>query len=533
MAIGHLRNSLVNESSALKKISLIFKAPVLVLSTAVLMLTACGGSTGDNTSPGNNPGSSSSSSPVTAVYKPSSTYDNFCVSPRTGFSKYTGEAFPDKKGTLADEKNFLRSWSYETYLWFDELPDPNPANFATAQNYFDALKTNKLTNSGANKDNFHFYEPTEDAEAWDTGVSYGYGIHLKVYSSFPPRSYYIAYVEPGSPAHLAGVKRGAKILKIDSFDLVNENSNAGLIALNEGLFPTTLGAAHNFEIQDSGALSSRTVTLQSAEVDISPVLSTSVLDTATGKVGYVVFNTHVEKAEDQWVDAVNTFKQAAISDLVLDLRYNGGGLLSIAAQVAYMIGGASVQGKTFYDLIPNSKQKKEEPFPFLDFGLYGEYKNLDLPTLNLKRVYILSSGDTCSASEAIINGLRGANIQVYMIGDTTCGKPYGFYPEENCGTTYYTIQFKGANAKGFGEYSDGFSPASLANNETLIKGCRVQDDLTHQLGDINETLLGTALNFRAKGSCSFRASGKIQKPAVDFVDGQLIEPKVRKLLLIK
>ncbi len=122
-----------------------------------------------------------------------------------------------------------------------------------------------------------------------------------------------------------------------------------------------------------------------------------------------------------------------------------------------------------------------------------------------------------------------------MIGDTTCGKPYGFYPEENCGTTYYTIQFKGANARGFGEYSDGFSPASLANNEALVKGCRVQDDLARELGDSREALLATALSFRTTGACSFRAgaSGKMQKPAVDFVDGQLIEPEVRKLLLIK
>ena len=58
---------------------------------------------------------------------------------------------------------------------------------------------------------------------------------------------------------------------------------------------------------------------------------------------------------------------------------------------------------------------------------------------------------TCSASESIINGLRGVNVQVIQIGSTTCGKPYGFYPEDNCGTTYFSIQFKGVNAAGFGE----------------------------------------------------------------------------------
>lgn len=526
----------MNESSALKKLPLIGKSPLLALSVTALLLAACGGGGGSGNGGGNpltNNGSSGNSGWTAGVYKSSGEFDNFCASPRKGVSQYTGVAFPDKKGSLADERNFLRSWSYETYLWFDELPDPNPAEYTTAQDYFSVLKTSKKTSSGANKDNFHFYESTEEAEAWESGVTYGYGISLKVYSSLPPRSYFVAYVEPGSPADLGGLKRGAKILKIDSYDLVNENSNAGLDALNEGMFPSKLGAAHNFEIQDAGASTSRTVTLQSSEVSTSPVLLTKTLETATGKVGYVVFNSHVEKAEDQWVKAINQLKQSAVSDLILDLRYNGGGLLSIAAQVSYMVGGSNVEGKVFYEQIQNTKQKKLEPFPFLDVGLYGDYKNLGLPSLNLKRVYILSSGGTCSASEAIINGLRGANIQVYLIGDTTCGKPYGFYPEENCGTTYYTIQLKGANAKGFGEYSDGFVPSTTSNNETLVKGCRVQDDIDHQLGDTSEALLATALNFRASGICSSRVNGKLEKPSGDFVDGQLVESEVRKLLLVK
>ena len=73
-----------------------------------------------------------------------------------------------------------------------------------------------------------------------------------------------------------------------------------------------------------------------------------------------------------------------------------------------------------------------------------------LPSLNLSRVFILATGSTCSASEAIVNRLRGIDVEVVLIGDTTCGKPYGFYPTDNCGTTYFTVQFAGANAKGLG-----------------------------------------------------------------------------------
>lgn len=127
-----------------------------------------------------------------------------------------------------------------------------------------------------------------------------------------------------------------------------------------------------------------------------------------------------------------------------------------------------------------------------------------LPTLNLDRVFVLTTSSTCSASEAIINGLRGADVEIIQIGAGTCGKPYGFYPTDNCDTTYFTIQFTGENNKGFGEYSDGFAPQNTIDNArqpVLIAGCAVADDFSKRLGDASEGLLNTALSYRATGSC--------------------------------
>ncbi|HTF94606.1 MAG TPA: S41 family peptidase [Cellvibrio sp.] len=503
------------------------------------VLVACGGGSsgpisGDLTT--NRPPASSSainSGWVAGSYKESSEFDNRCAVPRTGFSQYTNQPFPDKKGTVLDEKNFLRSWSYETYLWYEELPDLNPGSYGTPQAYFELLKTNKLTSSQTPKDNFHFWEPTEDAESSDAGISYGYGIELKVYKTTPPREYFVAYVEPDSIAARNGVRRGAKIMTIDSVSLVEDTSSSGLDTLNEGLFPSKLNVKHVFEFKYEGSDIVDKVELQSEKVETSPVLLTKVLKTETGNVGYIVFNSHIEKAQDQWVSAIQTLKQSSVTDVILDLRYNGGGLLSIASQIGYMLAGTNVQGKVFYEQILNKKQTKEDPFPFLNYGLYGNYKNLELPTLNLQRVYVLSTGGTCSASEAIINGLRGSDVQVFLIGDTTCGKPYGFYPEENCGTTYYMIQIKGANAKGFGEYSDGFIPSAQSNNETLIKGCRVQDDINSELGDTSEAMLSTALSFRANGTCPGSVSKGAQKTRASFVDGEFLEDEIRKITIIK
>lgn len=495
-------------------------------------LSACGGGGGSPVGKSPTTTGGTNTGWVSGVYSPAANFKHLCEVPRTGRSVITNQIFPDKKGTRADEKNFLRAWTNETYLWFDEVADRSPLlTTQTPQDYFMLLKTNSTTSSGALKDNFHFYEPTEAAEAWNAGISYDYGFRLKVYSTVPPRRYFVAYVEPGSPAATAGVVRGDRIMKIDSYDLVNEGSSAGLMALNEGLFPSVLGAAHNFELQAVDG-SIKSLSLQSAQIESSTVLHRSVLETGSGNVGYLVFNTHVEKSQDEWVTAINQFKQNNVSDLILDLRYNGGGLLSIASLTSYMIAGSNVQNKVFYEQIQNTKQSRLQPFPFLDEGLYGLNKNVALPTLNLNRVYILSSESTCSASEAIINGLRGANVEVFLIGATTCGKPYGFYPEANCGTTYYTIQLKGANAKGFGEYSDGFIPSSSDNGTTRVKGCSAEDDLNHQLGDSREAMLATALNFRNTGACGSSSLSGLQKAQGEFSSGKLIVPATQTLLLL-
>ncbi|MEN9658723.1 MAG: hypothetical protein RL571_2188 [Pseudomonadota bacterium] len=151
-------------------------------------------------------------------------------------------------------------------------------------------------------------------------------------------------------------------------------------------------------------------------------------------------------------------------------------------------GSIQTQGKTFFTLKNNDKMpvNPNNTWPF-----YPTSSSFNaLPSLNLKLVTILAGSGTCSASEAIINGLRGIDVKVNLIGGQTCGKPYGFIPQDNCGTTYYTIQFQGENHKGFGDYADGFSPT-----------CRVTEDFNLPLGDKNERLIATALTYRNTGAC--------------------------------
>lgn len=100
-----------------------------------------------------------------------------------------------------------------------------------------------------------------------------------------------------------------------------------------------------------------------------------------------------------------------------------------------------------------------------------------------------------------MNGLRGIDVEVIQIGDKTCGKPYGFYPQDNCGTTYFSIQFSGINSKGFGDYADGFKPSKTPVFAADVKGCPVADDFSRALGDPEEHMLRTALHHINSATC--------------------------------
>ena len=444
------------------------------------------------------------------VFPDASNYVASCAAPRTGTDE-DGRAFSDRQGSARDEKLWLRSWSDDLYLWYDEIEHVDPVGYPVLD-YFEELRTFELTPSGNGKDRFHFTYPTEEwRRLAQSGVSAGYGAEWTLLSSSPPREVAVAFTEPDSPATDAGLARGTRVIAIDGVDM---ETGSDTDTLNAGLYPSGVGESHEFVVRDLGATETRTVTLTAAEVAAQPVQHVQTLETVSGPVGYMLFTTHLAPAEAQLVEAMRQFQSDSVTDLVVDLRYNGGGYLDIANQLAFMIAGAAAAaGRTFDELRFNDKHtifnpvtgEALTPTPFhrttLGFS-DGLAAGQALPTVDLERVYVLTTADTCSASEAIINGLRGIDIEVIQVGSTTCGKPYGFYPEDNCGTTYFTIEFQSVNDKGFGEYPDGFSPANLGRIEGVeVPGCAVADDFDHFLGSGDEAMLAAALGHRETGSC--------------------------------
>jgi carboxyl-terminal processing protease len=486
-----------------------------LLLGALLGLAACGGGDGSamvgGTPPAPPPAGGITYTP--GVFQPFSTFAAQCQTPRTGTNPATNRAYPDQQGSVTAENHWLRSWSQDYYLWYRELPEVNPASVATASVYFDQMKTTIPLNSGQVKDRFHFtYNTAEWQQLSQSGVVVGYGISWVLISGRPPRKIMVEFVEPGSVAATAGITRGAEIITADGVDVVNSPTQADVDRLNAALFPKAAGA-HQFVFKDRGTGASRSVSLNAGPVTLQPVPVTSVLSTATGNVGYIAFNDHIATAEAALIAAVNQLKAANIQDLILDLRYNGGGFLDIASELAYMIAGPGpTAGRVFERLQFNDKYPNTNPVtrqaltptPFLTTTQgFSVASGQALPTLNLSRVYVLTSSGTCSASESAMNGLRGAGITVYQIGPDTCGKPYGFYPTDNCGTTYFTIQFKGVNNNGFGDYVEGFSATRTnVDPQAKLPGCAATDDLTRDLGDPNEERLRVARVFRETGVCT-------------------------------
>jgi hypothetical protein len=482
-----------------------------ILTLATLLLAACGGGGG----------SGATLTPVgwtSGVFQPASNFVNKCAAPRSGTDPFTNKAYPDKAGTLLDENNWLRSWSNDLYLWFDEITDQNPANFSTSLAYFDVLKTMAKTTSGADQDKFHFTYKTSVWEALSqNGVQAGYGAYWVLVTGGVGNDIEVAYIDPGapgpdSPAKVNGLARGAKVLFVDDVDVVSPPNQAAVDTIIAGLYPGP-NETHKFQVQDPGPGAVRTFTMMSANVAAMTVQDVTTIPTASGTAGYMLFNHHLATAEQALVTAFTTLQGAGVNDLVLDIRYNGGGFLDIASEVAYMIAGPGpTTGMTFELTQFNSKHPSVDPvtmqaiapvpFETTTQG-FSTTQGVPLPHLDLPRVFVLTGPDTCSASESIINGLRGVGITVVQIGSTTCGKPYGFYPQDNCGTTYFSIEFRGVNALNFGDYTDGFSPQNAPSpTNATVPGCSVADDFGHALGDPAEQRLAAALNYIATpGSC--------------------------------
>ncbi len=398
-----------------------------------------------------------------------------------GGGGYENGPAPPATCSVADQKDWLTSYMDDWYFWYRLAPRPSPAPYADVESYYRAqLYTGTDANFPA--DRWSWSESTEAFNRFfGDGATLGYGVSvagLEVARN-GARPLYVRYVEARSPAAVAtaDVRRGDQVMSIngrDAFGLIAADDFSALSAAQAGEQVTLVLRRGGID---------RSVTLTSATFNLTPVTGAAVMQTTGGRlIGYVNVKDMISQALAPMDTAFAQFKAAGVSELALDLRYNGGGLVSTGATLASYIAGLRGNGLSYAKLLYNDKHAASNNTSFA-FSQPG-------PSLGLPRVFVLMGRRTCSASEQVINGLRGAGINVVAIGETSCGKPVGFLPASQCGRTYNAVNFESVNQLDQGRYFNGFAAT-----------CPVAEQFTVAQGSWADPLMDTAGRFADNGAC--------------------------------
>ncbi|TXC62155.1 hypothetical protein FSC37_22670 [Piscinibacter aquaticus] len=255
----------------------------------------------------------------------------------------------------------------------------------------------------------------------------------------------MAFVEGGSPSAVAGIERGDELVNVNDIS-VDTNDRGELTTLLSAPNPTVPDVRYRMVFRRAGKL--LTVDLAAAKVVADSVPVVQTFSGADGqKIGYLLFNEHTVPAELRLITAVTQLRDEGINELALDLRYNQGGVVYVASQLATMIAGIKrTEGKTFATYLFNDKRAaKNSELSFLATACLPSLTGsrcsttAPLPTLDLRRVYILTQESTCSASEAIINGLRGVDMELVLIGERLVESLMAFLAPKTAGSLIFQL----------------------------------------------------------------------------------------------
>jgi C-terminal processing protease CtpA/Prc len=225
-------------------------------------------------------------------------------------------------------------------------------------------------------------------------------------------------------------------------------------------------------------------------VTIPTVSATQVYSPDGREVGYVFFRNFVTPSYAALDEAFSEFRARGVRDLVLDLRYNGGGLVGVAQHLASLIGGPRTDGQVFAEYFHNDKNVARNRVMRFEPRSHA---------LGLERLIVITTHDSASASELVINALKPF-MPVFVIGSRTFGKPVGQYQVNFCDKTLAPVSFALRNANGEGDFFGGIPPS-----------CPAADGLDHPIGDAREASLHEALTVVATGRCSGMQPAVLQR----------------------
>ena len=370
--------------------------------------------------------------------------------------------------TPLGQATFVRDNLQELYLWYRDLPDLDPADVASPEEYLDRARLRPLDTT------FSYITSRAADEAFYSESQF---IGLGITTALIAGELRVLQVFEGSPAAESGLDRGSRIETIDG-----ERVSA-LIA--DGRIDSAFGPA---EIDRAVALTFVTRSGESGAaaprkrpVTIPTVSLTKVFAVNGRTVGYLFFRNFVRPSVAALDAAFAALETAGAQELVLDLRYNGGGLVEVARHLGGLIGGTALRDQVFAESRHNDRNRRWNQT--LRFGGAAS-------SLRLERLVVIATRASASASELLINGLAPF-LPVVIVGDRTYGKPVGQYALPFCDKVFAPVAFSMVNARGEGDYFDG-----------LPVDCAAADDTGHELGSPQEASLATALDFIATGRCA-------------------------------
>lgn len=457
----------------------------------------------------------------------------------------TSVPVPEVTATRAElTKDSIYLYAKETYYWNDQMPSYDifkPRTYASDQAVLDAIRalpgTGKpfwtTTNDPTPREKYSFLDDgTVSSQLGGVSGDYGFSVFYHDTdgdSNTPTEDLRIKYVSPSSPAATAGLKRGYRIMKINNRtgSALSTAVQANVTFVSNAVF----GSASSVDLtvlKPDG--NSQTLTVNRGTYSNNPIFLTKTLTAGSKKVGYIVYNSFTTNSRDALGTAIAQLKTDGASELIIDLRYNGGGSVATADVFTNLIAPASVSGQVMYTTywtktMQDGNAKILSHQPLLDGqgklqtftggvnGVYATYADIDYkPTENagniekfdkskygtaeFSKIYFLVLGGTASASELLINNMKGVmSANVKLIGQQTYGKPVGFFAINIDKLDLYIPQFETKNQKNEGGYYQGM---------TVDFG--VKDDVTKDFGDPAEALLAAALSYSEKGTFSI---GKI------------------------
>ncbi|SEK70779.1 S41 family peptidase [Parapedobacter koreensis] len=395
--------------------------------------------------------------------------------------------------------------TYQIYLWQEDLPDwfsdvrGNTSRYNSADAVLEALKGYARDDEGNPYDRFSFLDRwgTVNAEV-QQGLAGSFGLDVRYQDD---ERLYVKKVDIGSPAYAAGIRRGWQLLQI------NGNSDLSLAALERDNLDFLFNALSDTHISlslrkpDGGEVS---ISLDRGNYQLQPISAHQLFTVGAKKVGYFAFDSFISTlnsrgnatyVKNQLDQLVAEFEDAGIQELIVDLRYNGGGAVVTAEYLSNLLAPTTVGNRLMYTNKINGGLEDflQAEGVFLDFSPVHFNK---VNALNLQRIYFLVTEGTASASELLINNLK-PYMDVKLIGEhLTYGKPVGYFNWNISGVDLYAVSYQTFNALGEGDYFSGMPVDKL-----------VYDDLTRDFGDVQEDMVAEALYHAANGHFSAEGVG--------------------------